>query len=469
MMAPCYTGEEMAAGRLRYKLVLAFMGVALLSTALLGAVAVYRLNWELYEQFVRRGRALADHLAEEAFFTAYIQGQRDLGSLAESALAEDVKYVEIVKDGRVLGRAGQPPEGSFLEVWQAILDPELGVERRRSGGEELPKPFTADSYVRLGISLDYLDYEMHRELLWIGLGGLAIGLIALGAAWLLSGVITGPLERVTEAMVSFGRGELDVRAPAERRDELGELAQAFNKMASSIVEMKEELERATRAKSEFITIMGHELRTPLNVLLGYLELLLEGVGGELSAEQRSYVESAMRSGEHLQALLANVLNFAKLEMGVERLSLEEIEISKLVGEVRAALGRSAQDKHLKIVLEVPEIKIFADRTKLRQMLLNLLDNAIRHTAEGKVITIGADLGHDALRLWVSDEGPGIPYDARERIFEPFVRLEEGKEGLGLGLAVVRRYAQLHGGRAWVECEEGRGSRFYVELPLKGEG
>lgn len=463
------------AGNLRRELLLALVGLALLSVILLGAVAVYRLDWELYEQLVRRGQVLARFLVREAFYSAYIRGERDLVPLAEGALRDDILYVEIVKDGEVLGQAGSPPTGPHLEVWQAILDPSLWGERRLAGPS--PGALPTDSYVRLAISLEYLAYEMRRELLWLGLAGLGIALVALVVAWLLSGMILRPLRRVKEALEAFGRGQLDTRAPVEREreDELGELARAFNRMAEAIVEMRAELERASRAKSEFITLMGHELRTPLNVLLGYLELLLSGVGGHLTEEQRSYLRAALRSGEHLQALLGNVLQYAKLELGVERIHPERVALDALVEETVEGLKPYAEEKNLSIALQadLPEHTLEADRTKLHQIVFNLVQNAIRHSPPGGRIELGAcraDSGR--VRLWVRDEGPGVPLEERERIFEPFVRLPSQKgakdrEGLGLGLAVVRRYAQLHGGRAWVEDPlEGRGSLFCVELPVQ---
>ncbi len=471
-------------GNLRRELLLALVGLALLSSVLLGAVAVYRLDWELYEQLVRRGRVLARFLAQEAFYSAYIQGERDLVPLAEGALRDDVIFIEIVKEGEVLGQAGSPPTEPYLEIWQAILDSSLSGERRRSADEPIGPYLPTNSYVRLAISLDYLAYEMRREFLWLGLAGLGIALVALTIAWLLSGVILRPLQRVKEALEAFGQGRLHTRAPVEREDELGELARAFNRMAEAIVEMRGELERASRAKSEFITLMGHELRTPLNVLLGYIELLLAGVGGDLTEEQRSYLAAAMRSGEHLQALLGNVLQYAKLELGVERLHPEPVALNALAAEVVEGLRPYAEEKRLSLTVKVEPrgLTLEADRTKLRQIVFNLLQNAIRHSPPGGGIELGASLANEEeerVRLWVRDEGPGIPREERERVFEPFVRLEapsapakrgrEGKEreGLGLGLAVVQRYAQLHGGRAWVESPpDGGGSVFLVELPLR---
>ena len=465
-------------GNLRRELLLALVGLALLSSVLLGAVAVYRLDWELYEQLVRRGRVLTRFLAQEAFYSAYIQGERDLVPLAEGALRDDVIFIEIVKDGEVLGQAGSPPNEPYLEIWQAILNSSLSGERRRSADERISQDLPTDSYVRLAISLDYLAYEMRREFLWLGLAGLGIALVALVVAWLLSGMILRPLQRVKGALEAFGRGQLEVRAPVEREDELGELARAFNRMAEAIVQMRGELEQASRAKSEFITLMGHELRTPLNVLLGYIELLLSGVGGDLTEEQRSYLSAAMRSGEHLQALLGNVLQYAKLELGVEKLHREPVTLGPLLEEIVEGLRPYAEEKDLSIETRVdPGLTLEADRTKLRQIVFNLLQNAIRHSPPGGGIELGASLiNKKRVRLWVRDEGPGIPLEEREKVFEPFVRLEpvgkrerekKGREGLGLGLAVVRRYAQLHGGRAGVESPaNGKGSVFFVELPLR---
>lgn len=460
-------------GGLRGRLAVALLGLALLSTALLGAVAVYRLNWELAEQLTRRGEALARHLADEVFFRAYVQGEPDLVTLAESALGDDVEFVEIVREGEALARAGALPPGPRLEVWQAVLDSSVRVVRREpavaagtEGSATAPPAGMPPSYVRLALSLDYLAYERRQEMLWIGGAGVGVALASLAAAWILSGLTLRPLAAVTESLRRFGNGELAVRAPAGPPGELGELARSFNQMADAIVRMQRELEAASRTKSEFLTFMGHELRTPLGVVLGSLELVLEGVAGEVTEGQRRYLQAAVRSGEHLQALLANVLNFAKLEMGVERLHVEEADLLALARETVEALEPLAREHGATVRLEVAPAPALVDRTKVRQILFNLVQNAIQHSPPGGEVVVSAGLAPDGgVLLAVQDQGPGVAPEDRERLFEPFVRLDRHpREGLGLGLAIVRRYAELHGGRAWVESEPGRGSTFRVSLP-----
>ena len=202
----------------------------------------------------------------------------------------------------------------------------------------------------------------------------------------------------------------------------------------------------------------------------------QAVGGPLTDEHRSYLQSALRASEHLQALLTNVLHYAKLELGVERLHPEDVDVAQLARETADALQHLAREKSLHIELDLEPTAICAqvDRTKLRQILITLLQNAIRHTPAGGRIWVGVrGENADGVRLWVRDSGPGIPAEDQQKIFEPFLRLDDNdnseesaraKEGLGLGLAVVKRYAELHGGRVWVESIPGQGSTFYVSLP-----
>ncbi|MFB6287132.1 MAG: ATP-binding protein [Candidatus Bipolaricaulia bacterium] len=461
--------------QLRTRLIWALLGMVLLSTLALGTVAVLRLDYELFEQFKQRAQNQAQYVANEAFSQGFVQGRSDLNSLAESALGSDIAFVEIVRKGETLGRAGRYPDGPTLEVWQSVLKADMQSERiveTPTKASTPPASLGTSSYVHLGLSLDYLATERRRELFWIGGTALGIALVGLGIAWMLSWVITRPLERVSSAMERFGHGELDVRAKVERADELGTLAEEFNRMADAMATMREELKEASEAKSEFIAMMGHELRTPLGVMLGYLELLIEGVDGPLPAQQREHAEAAYRAGEHLQALLGDVLDFAKLERGVEQLNPEDIDLAPLVEDVVATFQQSAEQTGVTLDVRVPALSLRADRTKLRSMLVNLVKNAVRHSPAGGRVEIGAEPDADdtGWTLWVRDEGPGISPDMRERIFKPYERLSSAtprrsgeREGLGLGLTIARRYAELHGGQVWVG-DAAPGSRFSIWLP-----
>ncbi len=236
-------------------------------------------------------------------------------------------------------------------------------------------------------------------------------------------------------------------------------------MADSIVQMKEELERSSRAKSEFLTIMGHELRTPLNALLGHAQLLGEELEGTLNAAQRERLAALLRSGEHLLELLESVLRFAKLEMGQERLVLQPCEVNAVIAEALSSVQALAVQKGIELRFQpVSPLIIQADRTKLRQILINLLTNGIKYTDQGGV-TVCVEHDASAVRFAVRDSGRGIAPEAQARLFEPFTQLSPS-EGLGLGLAIVKRYVEMHGGRVWVESQVGQGSTFYFTIPYE---
>ncbi len=232
--------------------------------------------------------------------------------------------------------------------------------------------------------------------------------------------------------------------------------------------MQEELQQANQAKSEFLTVMGHELRTPLNALMGYTELLLEEVDGKLNKTQQERLRSAQRSGQHMSELLDNMLRFSKLEMGAEKLHLQETDFRQVIEEARQAIMAIAQEKKLEIrSTRRARLSWMADPMKLRQILLNLLDNAVKYSESGS-IEIGVRQAKEEVIFTVRDQGQGIAEKDLGKIFEPFTQLgnamTRGSRGIGLGLAIVKRYVEMHGGRIWVESTVGQGSTFSFTIP-----
>jgi len=235
----------------------------------------------------------------------------------------------------------------------------------------------------------------------------------------------------------------------------------------------EELKRLDKAKSEFISIASHQLRTPLTAIKGYISMIIEGSYGKMSEKTKEPMENVYKSNERLIKLVNDLLSISRIESGrmeinLEKFSLEDI-ISSVVNESKIEAGK----KGLKLTWEKPPEplpKISADRDKIRQVILNVIDNGVRYTRKGG-ITIRARSGEESLLIKVSDTGVGLTKEEISYLFESFSRGKAGtrfwSEGVGLGLYVAKKFIELQNGKIWAESKgKGKGSTFYIELPIK---
>ena len=228
-------------------------------------------------------------------------------------------------------------------------------------------------------------------------------------------------------------------------------------------------EAGSRAKSEFLATMSHELRTPLNAIMGLSQLLQQEIVGDLNNKQKEYINCIYSSGEHLLALINDILDLSKVEAGKEELYLSPLPVSDLCNYVLSTVRDQALAKKLQLISEIdPQVEIcIADERRIKQMLLNLLTNAIKFTPMGQV-SLAVKKVPAGIKFIVSDTGIGIDSNKLQLIFEPFKqldsRLNRQYEGTGLGLALTRKLARLHGGDVTVESTLGAGSRFTLFLP-----
>jgi signal transduction histidine kinase len=231
----------------------------------------------------------------------------------------------------------------------------------------------------------------------------------------------------------------------------------------------QEIERANRLKSEFVARMSHELRTPMNAIVGFSDLLGEEADGPLCPTYRHYVDRIREGAHHLLELINEVLDLSKIEAGRVELRCEHFSAAEAVEEVLSVIRPLADAKTIRIQQALAaDLLIYADRTRFKQVLYNLLSNGVKFTPEGGRIAVSAFAEGPAVRLEVSDTGIGIAAQEQEAIFDEFYQAGTStrgvKEGTGLGLAITRRLVELHGGRIWVESEPGKGSRFFAAFP-----
>ena len=318
------------------------------------------------------------------------------------------------------------------------------------------------------------------------MGGLIVASILLA---LLLGFVTSwsfiiPVREAQGFLGRLSKGDFGTKVIVPNRDEFGALAARMNDMSAELRRLYEDqreaahqletlnrqLARASQAKSEFLANMSHELRTPMNAILGFTEMILDDVYGEVSAEVRGPLEDVQTCGRQLLRLINDVLDLSKIEAGRMELSLTDYSVAEVVETARTSLRSLAAEKGLEFTADVqPDIPLaYGDGKRIAQCLTNLVGNALKFTKEGTV-AIRARHEGDRVVYTVSDTGIGIPADQLDHIFGEFRQVDASISrefgGTGLGLSITKTFVELHGGRIWVESEPGRGSTFHFAIPL----
>jgi signal transduction histidine kinase len=299
-------------------------------------------------------------------------------------------------------------------------------------------------------------------------------LIRLGCRSLLS----VPLLREEQIIGSLS---LTRKEPGEYPPEVIEILKTFATQSAlaiqnarlfrEIADKSRQLEVASRHKSEFLANMSHELRTPLNAIIGFSEVLNERMFGELNDKQEEYLKDIHASGQHLLSLINDILDLSKIEAGRMELELTDFDLPSAMDNAVTLVRERASRKGVTVRMAVGAGVggIRGDERKVRQVLLNLLSNAIKFTPEGGRIEVGAAVEDGTVEVSVSDTGVGIAPEDLEAVFEEFRQVGASaakQEGTGLGLALSRKFIELHGGKIWVKSQAGLGSTFTFALPLQ---
>jgi signal transduction histidine kinase len=301
------------------------------------------------------------------------------------------------------------------------------------------------------------------------------------------GVVSGAIVVIHDASSAYG--VLEAHTTSERvfgihdvafmqaianivaaRIERHEAESQRDRLLESAAQGRTEAENQSRVKSDFLGMLSHELRTPLNAIGGYVQLIEEGIRGPITPEQRGDLARVRRAQRYLLTVIDNVLGFLKFGSGRVRYDINVELLDEVVSAVEEIMHPLFDERSLHYLRRSPVegVALRADRAKLQQILVNLVSNAIKFTDKGGTVSIEAELTDHTVRIHVRDTGCGIPPDALNSVFEPFVQLERVRarrvDGTGLGLTISREFAKGMGGSLWAESEPGIGSVFTVELP-----
>jgi len=288
----------------------------------------------------------------------------------------------------------------------------------------------------------------------------------LGVPVVLDEALIGVLALTRTAPGRFDDDDVDlVRTFADQ----AAIAIANARLLDAIERQRAELQLASEHKSQFLANMSHELRTPLNAIIGFSEVLREQMFGALNERQVAYVEDVLAAGRHLLSLINDVLDLAKIEAGRMELELSKVALPDVLRSALSIHSERASRSGIELALttEPEEITVTADERRVRQVVFNLVSNAVKFTPANGRVDIFARLDDRQVEIEVADTGPGIAAGDLETIFKEFEQTADGKqvEGTGLGLPLSRKLVELHGGRLWVESTPGQGSTFRFTLPV----
>ncbi len=302
---------------------------------------------------------------------------------------------------------------------------------------------------------------------------LSAGLIGIALATvlslLLSRTLSRPLLKMHQSARAMARGDYSRRVEVKSQDEIGLLAHSLNTLAAELQEKITALERLDQTRREFVANVSHELRTPLSIIQGYTEALMDGMAGT-ETERNKYLAEVHEEILRLRRLVTEILDLRKIEAGVVELKRQTISLDHLASQVYGQFQALAEDKQITSSLEFApgSYTVRADADRIRQVLINLLDNAVRATPPGGRVKVELAEYEDTVQVSVTDTGPGIPPEEQPLIWERFYKVDKSRSrtggGTGLGLAIARQIIEAHGGLIGVSSKPEQGSTFYLSLP-----
>lgn len=432
---------------------------------------------------------------EESDYTEHLPAEGEPIHEAEGEHTHESEHMEPIVEETLLNPAVQKHIAAG-QNW--ISDQVIMLHGEPHSAGQVPLIIDGTSVASIGLFVGLADIVTFQEqtINTLTLLFVSLGLIALGMIYVAIRIsVVKPLRRLQTAANQMDAGNYNQRVCVERADEVGQLGMAFNRMTQRLSDLYATLEQriadrtvqlehallearearaaaeeANEFKSKFIANMSHELRTPLNSIINFTYIVKSGARGSVTDGQVEYLNRVYASGEHLLGMINDILDLSKIEAGRMDLFKEEIHLGDLVVSTLSSAAGLTKDKPITLHHHIPDSlpTIEADKTRIRQVLLNLLSNAAKFTDEGSITVHVWQQGNELITS-VTDTGTGIAPDKFTTIFEEFRQADEGSarsyQGTGLGLPICKRLIAMHGGSIWVESEVGVGSTFSFSLPL----
>jgi two-component system phosphate regulon sensor histidine kinase PhoR len=476
--------------KLQGKIVGTLMLLTVGSTIIVGLLAAWQINNFLEARaektLVSQVEMLSSLFVNGMLGSAVVAGRQH--ELRDIANRLGIRVTIIQKDGLVLFDSDVPRDSIRTmenhagrpEVIKARVGT-IGTDKRRSATLGVDFLYAAQmladtslgaldsSFVRGALPL-YEIKEVNAQILTLVMSVVLVSALIIAAVGLyLSKRFSRPLLGIVETARAVTRGEVEKRIDYSSRDEIGELAQAINNMAEKLANDIAKLKKLERVRSEFLANVSHELRTPIFALQGFIETLLDGAVDDASVN-REFLQKAHRQGERLNTLLSDLIEIARIESGEMKMSFRYFSLTdflqQVVDEMRAPASK--KDISIRLITTVADkTTVFGDRERLKQVMINLIDNAVKYTESGGAITCRAAVQNGHCLLSVEDTGCGIAHEHLSRIFERFYRVDRDRSrevgGTGLGLAIVKHIVEAHDSSVQVSSQLGKGSAFSFRL------
>jgi signal transduction histidine kinase len=282
--------------------------------------------------------------------------------------------------------------------------------------------------------------------------------------------ITSGIGQLYSATKELSNGNYSARVNIKTNDELGLLAQSFNKTAETLAKTDYERRQIDSAKTEFLSITSHELRSPMTPMKAQLQMLMDDYFGKLSRQQREAVDIVLRNTERLDKIIVDFLEISRIEAARLKFVFVKADLTRYIRRLREEMNGFLPEKKIEISLDIAKLPLVeVDPDRVMQVLRNLINNAKKFTKENGKIAIGAEKKGEFILFSVRDNGIGIPKDKQGRLFEPFYQVDNMYQhqsgGTGLGLAICKGIIESQGGRIWINSEEGKGTTFFFTIPL----